>query len=88
MDNPKLYSASFKFEQESNCCSSAFGETLVIECDSSLGIENDKGCFYILKTGEEGWVVDKPKDMTKLLQRCKNMLDISPKNDNIGEKGE
>jgi len=87
MENPKLYSASFEFAQESNCVTGGDDESLIVRCESSLGIDNDNGCFYIIKTGETGWAMDEPSDMGQILQRCKDMLSISPKSNKNGEKG-
>jgi len=84
---PDLESATFTFSQEVNCMSDADIETITIDCKSSAGIEFDKGAFFVLHTGEAGWAIDTPEDMAELLQRCKDMLSISPKSNKNGEKG-
>ena len=50
-DKPKLESASFEFSQNGNCLvHEDEAEFLTIECESSLGIDRDEECFFILKT--------------------------------------
>lgn len=72
-EEPILNSATFTFTQESNCISSADEyEELVIECDSSLGIDRDEVCFFILKT--EKWSVDDEQDLKKLFNRINNVI--------------
>ena len=51
-EEPVLQRAVFEFNQEGNCVDGGF-ESLEIRCESSLGIDNDEGCFYVLKT--EQW---------------------------------
>lgn len=73
-DQPKLEKASFEFSQEGNCLShSDFVEILTIECESSLGIDNDEGCFYVLKT-ETGWSIDSLDELQKLLDRVNKTI--------------
>ena len=67
MNKPKLERATFEFSQEANCISSEEFESLTIMCESSLGIDNDEGCFYVLKT--EGWSVDSVQDLQNLFDR-------------------
>ena len=63
-DKPILDSASFTFSQKANCVSDADDyENLIIDCESSLGIDYDKGCFYVLKT--EKWSINDEKDLIK-----------------------
>lgn len=70
----KLEKASFEFSQEGNCNSrSGDVELLTIECDSSLGIDNDEGCFYVLKT-ETGWSIDNVGELQKLLDRVNKVI--------------
>ena len=60
-----LESASFKFSQDPNCVSPLDAyEFLTIEAESSLGIDRDEECFFVLKT--EGWSVDGVEDLEKL----------------------
>ena len=69
---PKLEKATFKFSQEANCVSKDELETLTIECESSLGIDADGGCFYILKT--EGWAIDSIQELQDLFDRISKIL--------------
>ena len=68
-----LERATFEFSQEGNCISHPDeAEFLTIECESSLGIDRDEGCFYVLKT--EKWSIDSTKDLDKLFDRIKQVL--------------
>ena len=73
MSKPKLERATFEFSQDANCVSKNDGcETLTIECESSLGIDNDAGCFYVLKT--EGWAIDSAQDLQDLFDRIQKTI--------------
>ena len=67
-DKPKLEKCSFTFEQNGNNDI----EILTIECESSLGIDNDKGCFYVLKT--EGWSIDSVNELQELFDRIQKVI--------------
>jgi hypothetical protein len=71
-DKPKLESVTFKFYQESNCVDGGDAEELEIRCESSLGIDDDGGCFYILKT--DGWAIDSVEDLQKLFDRIQKSI--------------
>ena len=72
MNEPvKLERAMFEFSQEGNCADGGI-ETLEIRCDSSLGIDNDGGCFYILKTDQ--WAIDSVDDLQKLFDRIQKSI--------------
>jgi hypothetical protein len=72
-DKPKLESASFDFSQGGNCVSSSDeAEFLTIQCESSLGIDRDGGCFFILKT--EKWSVDCEQDLKELFDRINTIV--------------
>ena len=71
MEQPKLESASFEFSQEGNCVDGDI-ELLNIRCESSLGIDNDGGCFYVLKT--EQWSIDSTDDLQKLFDRISKAI--------------
>ena len=74
MDKPELMRMSFTFSQEGNCVGSTDKyEELTIECESSLGIDNDGGCFYVLKTST-GWSIDSTKDLEYLFDRINKTL--------------
>lgn len=66
-----LESASFSFSQEGNCVDGDI-ETLEIRCESSLGIDRDEGCFYVLKT--DGWSMDGTNDLQKLFDRINKVI--------------
>lgn len=68
-----LESASFKFSQDANCVSDSDDyEFLTIECESSLGIDRDEGCFYVLKT--EKWSINDEQDLKKLFDRIQKVI--------------
>ena len=69
---PKLEKATFEFSQEANCVSKDELETLTIECESSLGIDTDGGCFYILKT--ESWAIDSAQELQDLFDRISKII--------------
>ena len=72
-DKPKLEKCSFTFDQKGNCNGTTDEiETLSIECESSLGIDNDEGCFYVLRT--EGWSIDSVKDLQELFDRINKAI--------------
>ena len=70
-NKPLLEEATFKFSQDGNCVDGG-DEFLEIRCDSSLGIDRDKGCFFILKT--EQWAVDSADDLQELFNRIKKVI--------------
>jgi len=73
-NKPKLEKMSFTFSQEGNCVgSTAEFEELTIECESSLGVDNDKGCFFVLKTST-GWSVDSESDLKNLFDRINKVI--------------
>ena len=75
-EKPSLVECSFTFDQEANC-NGATGdrEILTIECESSLGIDFDKGCFYVLKT--DGWSIDNVNDLQLLFDRINKVINES-----------
>lgn len=76
-NQPDLEKASFEFSQESNCLSENQTEVLTIECQSSLGIDRDENCFYVLKT--ESWTIDSVQDIQNLIDRISKVINTSPK---------
>ena len=70
-NKPLLEEATFKFSQDGNCVDGG-NEFLEIRCDSSIGIDRDKGCFYILKT--EQWAVDSADDLQEIFNRIKKVI--------------
>lgn len=73
MEKPKLERMTFEFSQEANCLSDINeDEYLTVECESSLGIDNDGECFFVLKT--EKWSVDSEEDLKKLFDRILTVI--------------
>lgn len=72
MEQPKLAAASFEFTQEGNCIDDGDIEELNIRCESSLGIDNEGGCFYVLKT--EQWSIESIDDLQKLFDRINKVI--------------
>jgi hypothetical protein len=71
---PKLEKMSFTFSQEGNCIGSTEEyEDLTIECESSMGVDHDKGCFFVLKT-TTGWSIDSESDLKELFDRIKKVI--------------
>jgi hypothetical protein len=72
-NKPKLEKCSFSFCQDANINGSTDEfEELTIECESSLGIDNDEGCFYVLKTN--GWSIDNVNDLQELFDRIDKVI--------------
>ena len=70
---PILERATFEFSQEANCLSHPdAAEFLTIECESSIGIDNDNGCFYVLKT--EQWSIENEQDLKLLFDRIQKVI--------------
>ena len=68
-----LEEASFKFSQDPNCISNRDEyEFLEIQAVSSLGIDRDNDCFFVLKTKE--WSVDSAEDLEKLFDRIRKVV--------------
>ena len=72
MELPQLQRMTFEFAQDGNCVSD-IPEILTIECESSLGIDNDGGCFYTLKT-ETGWTIDSVDELQNLIDRINTII--------------
>ena len=68
-----LEEANFRFSQDANCLSDQDDyEFLTIEAQSSLGIDRDEDCFFILKT--EKWSVDGIEELEKLFDRIRQVV--------------
>ena len=68
-----LERATFEFSQDANCLTSSDEhESLTIECESSLGIDRDEECFYVLKT--EKWSINDENDLKKLFDRIEKVI--------------
>lgn len=72
-----LEDASFRFSQDAHCLSDNEYEFLEIEAKSSLGIDRDGECFFVLKT--EGWSVDSVEDLEKIFNRIKKIIENGSK---------
>jgi hypothetical protein len=68
-NKPKLERVVFTFVQESNCVDNQNDdwEELEVRCESSLGIDYDNGCFFVLKT--EQWSIDSKREFDEMLNR-------------------
>jgi hypothetical protein len=68
-----LEEATFRFSQDGNCLSKSDQyEFLEIEAHSSLGIDRENDCFFVLKT--EKWSVDSIEDLEKLFDRIRKVV--------------
>ena len=68
-----LERVTFEFSQDANCLTSSDEyESLTIECESSIGIDRDEDCFFVLKT--EKWSVDSAEDLEKLFDRIRQVV--------------
>ena len=72
-----LEEASFKFSQDAHCLSDNEYEFLEVEAKSSLGIDRDGECFFVLKT--EGWSVDSVEDLEKIFNRIRKIIENGSK---------
>lgn len=72
-----LEEASFRFSQDANCVSSDEYEFIEVEAQSSLGIDRDGECFFVLKT--EGWSVDGIEGLEKLFNRIRKVIENGSK---------
>ena len=66
---------TFRFTQEANCVDGTSDdvEEIIVEAKSSLGIDNDGGAFYVLKT--EQWAFDDVDELITMLRRVEAALD-------------
>ncbi len=68
-----LENAAFRFSQDGNCVSGQDDcEFLEIETHSSLGMDRDGDCFFVLKTKK--WSVDSAEDLEKLFDRIRQIV--------------
>ena len=76
MKGIKLNKVTFEFTQDEHCMSTEMGgmESLTVECMSDMGISDDGGGFFVLKT--EQWAIDVTEDIAKLLMEVKQAIDI------------
>ena len=77
IQEPILERATFEFSQDANCLSKPDEyEFLTIECERSLGIDNDNGCFYVLKTKQ--WSINDEQDLKLLFDRIQKVIENKP----------
>ena len=71
-----LKTVTFTFTQETNCMDGPINdiETLVVEAKSSLGIDNDGGAFYVLRT--EQWAIDGADEISEIIKRCDRAIEV------------
>ena len=76
MKGIKLNKVTFEFTQDEHRMSTEMGgmESLTVECMSDMGISDDGGGFFVLKT--EQWAIDGTEDIAKLLMEVKQAIDI------------
>lgn len=76
-EKPSLERMTFEFSQSGNCLVDRDeSENLIIEVESSIGIDRDEGdCFFVLKT--EKWSIDDEKDLKELFDRIKKCIKIN-----------
>jgi hypothetical protein len=48
-------------------------ETLTVEAKSSLGIDEDGGAFYVLRTQQ--WAVDEADEINEIIKRCERAIE-------------
>lgn len=63
-----LDTIKYTYYQEGNCVDGG-DEKLEIEIKSSLGIDNDEGGFFVIKTKQ--WSFDSPEELYDILNRIK-----------------
>jgi hypothetical protein len=71
-----LKTVTFTFTQETNCMDGPINdiETLTVEAKSSLGIDNDGGAFYVLRT--EQWAIDGADEISEIIKRCDRAIEV------------
>ena len=70
-EKPRLSSATFEFTQEGNCVDGGF-EEMTIRCESSLGIDTDGECFYVIKT--EQWSFEDASELQEIIDRISKVI--------------
>jgi hypothetical protein len=72
-----LEEAKFRFSQDANCLSDNEYEFIEVKAQSSLGIDRDGECFFVLKT--EAWSIDNVEDLDKLFNRIRKVVENGKK---------
>jgi hypothetical protein len=70
----ELDTVTFTFTQGTNCVDGPSNdiETLTVEAKSSLGIDEDGGAFYVLRTQQ--WAVDEADEINEIIKRCERAI--------------
>lgn len=72
-DKPKLHEAGFLFSQEGNTNGSTSEfESITINFESSLGLDDENDGFFVLKT--EGWSINGVDELEELFDRIRMVL--------------
>jgi len=68
---------TFRFTQEANCVDGTSDdvEEIIVEAKSSLGIDNDGGAFYVLKT--EQWAFNDVDELAAMLKRVERAIEAT-----------
>jgi hypothetical protein len=71
----ELDTVTFTFTQEANCVDGTSHdlEVLTVEAKSSLGIDNDGGAFFVLRTKQ--WAVDGADEISEIIKRCEKAIE-------------
>jgi hypothetical protein len=71
----ELDTVTFTFTQEANCVDGTSHdlEVLTVEAKSSMGIDNDEGAFYVLRTDQ--WSVNDANEIHETIKRCEKAID-------------
>jgi hypothetical protein len=73
-NHASLETVTFTFSQEPNCVDGPSDEIeeLTVEAKSSMGIDEDGGSFFVLKTKQ--WAINDANEMFELMKRCENSI--------------
>jgi hypothetical protein len=70
MEEPKLDEAVFDFSQEFDYEEGA--EFIKIECKAAIGIDNEEGCYYVIKTNQ--WSFHSLDELQQLIDRINKTI--------------
>lgn len=73
-NHASLETVTFTFIQDANCVDGPSDEIeeLIVEAKSSMGIDEDGGSFFVLKTKQ--WAINDANEMFELMKRCENSI--------------
>jgi hypothetical protein len=71
---PELYSCEFTFVKKGNS-NGTTGETesLTVSCESSLGIDEEEGCFFVLRS-DCGWSINDVSELQEIIDRITKVI--------------